>query len=165
MAASWRGRLFWLLCGLALLLFLAACGKSEEASSHVHQAPNGDTREETASLAALPAFLDNRAPQVRLAYQAAAAVRETLQWIPCYCGCGQSAGHKSNLDCFIHEVKDDGTVLWDDHGTRCEVCLSIALQSAKMKSEGKSDSEIRKFIDATYQKGFAAPTDTALPPA
>lgn len=160
----WRGRLFWTLCGIALLLFLAACGKDEEPS-HVHQAANGDTREETASYAELPAFLNDRTEQVRLAYEAAAALRDTLQWIPCYCGCGESAGHRSNADCFIHEAREDGTVVWDDHGTRCGVCVSIALQSAQLKSEGRSDAEIRKFIDATYAKGFADPTDTPLPQA
>ncbi|MBW5447832.1 hypothetical protein GE107_17400 [Cohnella sp. CFH 77786] len=173
MPAGWRGKLFWLLGGLALLLFLAACGSgsgtdSEGADSgkgalHVHQAPNGDTREETASLDKLPAFLDNRPNKMLLAYQAAAKLRDTLQWIPCYCGCGESAGHKSNLNCFIHEVREDGTVVWDDHGTRCDVCQTIALQAAQMKSQGKSDLEIRKFIDASYKNGYAKPTVTPMP--
>jgi hypothetical protein len=157
-------QLFWLLSGLALLLLLAACGKDKE-SSQTHVTPNGDTREQTASLTELPGFLDNRPPKTLLAYQSAASLRETLQWIPCYCGCGQSAGHKSNANCFIHAVKDDGTVVWDDHGTRCDVCQSIALQSAQLKSQGKSNLEIRKFIDATYKTGYAAPTDTPLPQA
>jgi hypothetical protein len=154
--------LFWLLCGLALLLLLAACGKEKE-TSHIHQAANGDTREETASLTDLPAFLDSRPNKVKLAYEAAAALHDTLQWIPCYCGCGESAGHKSNLNCFIHEVRKDGSVEWDDHGTRCDVCLSIALQTAQLKSQGKSNAQIRKFIDATYKTGYANPTDTPVP--
>jgi hypothetical protein len=157
-------RLFWLLSGLALLLLLVACGKDKD-SSHVHMAANGDTREDTASLANLPAFLDNRPNQIRLAYQAAASMRDVLQWIPCYCGCGQNAGHKSNMNCFIHDVKDDGTVVWDDHGTRCDVCQTIALRSAQLKSQGKSNLEIRKFIDAAYHTGYAAPTDTPMPQA
>lgn len=159
-----------LLSGVAVLLgaflmaalILAGCGQSKE-ESHVHRAPNGDLREETASPADLPSFLDQKPARTKLAYQAAAKLHDTLQWIPCYCGCGESAGHRNNLNCFIHEIREDGTVVWDDHGTRCDVCVSIALQSAAMKSEGKSDLEIRQFIDAAYQNGYASPTDTAMP--
>ncbi|TJY41605.1 hypothetical protein E5161_13755 [Cohnella pontilimi] len=154
--------MFWLLCSLALIAVLAACGKSGE-SPRVHQAANGDLQEETASLHDLPAFLDERPNKVKLAYEAAAALQDTLQWIPCYCGCGESAGHRNNLHCFIHEVRKDGTVVWDDHGTRCDVCLSIALQSAQLKSQGKSNAEIRQFIDATYKTGYSNPTDTPVP--
>jgi hypothetical protein len=96
-------------------------------------------------------------------YQLAGQSTELLQWIPCYCGCGESVGHKSNMNCFIKEVKSDGSVVWDDHGTRCNVCLQIAVQSVKMKSEGKTDKEIRQFIDNTYKKGYAKPTDTPMP--
>lgn len=112
----------------------------------------------------LPGFLDNQSDTVQLAYRAAAVIRDTLQWIPCYCGCGESAGHKSNLNCFIHEVKPDGSVVWDDHGTRCGVCVQIVLNSAQMKAEGKSDADVREAIDASYHNGYAAPTDTSLPP-
>lgn len=159
---SLRGSAVRLLMGLAVLLLIAACG-NEGASSHTHAAPNGDLREETASLDKLPAFLAGHPEQTVLAYQAAAALRDTLQWIPCYCGCGESAGHRSNLHCFIHEVREDGTVVWDDHGTRCGVCVNIALQSAGMKSQGKSDLEIRHWIDDTYKSGYASPTKTQMP--
>lgn len=159
-----------LLLGLALAVLLSACGNGKTGSAgpdeaaHVHAASNGDLREETAASSALPAFLDGQADEVLLAYRAAAAIRDTLQWIPCYCGCGESAGHESNLNCFIHEVKPDGSVVWDDHGTRCGVCVHIALKSAQMKAEGKSDADIRAAIDASYQSGYAAPTDTSFPP-
>jgi hypothetical protein len=160
--AAARRRLFWLLSGVALLLFLAACGNDKEASD-TYLAPNGDKREQTASLSELPAFLENGSEKQKLAYQAAALLPDTLRWIPCYCGCGDSAGHKSNFNCFIHELRQDGTVVWDDHGTRCDICMSIALKTAQLKSQGKSDSDIRRFIDAGYDKGFANPTDTPFP--
>ncbi len=161
---GWLGRLKWTALGLFLLLMLAACGQSGgEESGHAHRAPNGDLREETASAQALPSFLSQQPSQTRLAYQAAASFHETLQRIPCYCGCGETAGHRSNLNCFIHEIREDGSVVWDDHGTRCGVCVTIALQSAQLKSEGKSDLEIRRFIDSAYREGYAEPTDTALP--
>lgn len=47
--------------------------------------------------------------------------------------------------------------------TRCGVCLEIAVTASKMKSEGKSDKEIRHFIDETYKEGYADATDTPMP--
>lgn len=165
-------RLYWILTGMALLLLLAACGQDkgrnedQDAASHgAHLAPNGDLREETASLSDMPSFLNEEPAQVTIAYAAAAKLRDTLQYIPCYCGCGDSAGHKSNLDCFIADVREDGTVVWDDHGTTCGVCQQIALRAAKMKQEGRSDLDIRHFVDQTYAEGYANPTDTPMPNA
>lgn len=184
-----RAKLFWLLMAAALLLVLAACARQQsdgqasgdgaagDASASIGAdhaghaghgviAPNGDLREETASADTLPAFLDGESDQVKLAYVAAAKLQSTLQYIPCYCGCGRSAGHKSNLECFIASVREDGTVVWDDHGTGCGVCQQIALQSAQKKAEGMSDLQIRQWIDATYGSGgYADPTDTPLPQA
>ncbi|CAM3738452.1 PCYCGC motif-containing (lipo)protein [Cohnella lubricantis] len=164
-----RKKLFWLLSGLALILVLAACGKASdnenETASAIQMQPNGDLQEKTASTSVMPAFLSEESETVRLAYTAAAKLMDTLQFIPCYCGCGLSAGHRSNLDCFIAGVREDGAVIWDDHGTGCGVCQQIALQAAKLKQEGRSDLEIRQFVDETYGEGYAAPTDTPMPNA
>ncbi|GMK37118.1 hypothetical protein PCCS19_01710 [Paenibacillus sp. CCS19] len=134
---------------------------------HVHtettQLANGDIQEKTASIDVLPSFLDGLPEQVVLAYQAAAITRDTLAWIPCYCGCGGSAGHESNLNCFIAEVEADGSVVWDDHGTRCDVCVNTVLQTVQMKQEGKSVKEIRTAIDDAYKVGYAKPTATPMP--
>jgi hypothetical protein len=35
-----------------------------------------------------------------------------LRWQPCYCGC-EADGHVSNLDCFVDEVRADGSVVLD----------------------------------------------------
>ncbi|MDQ8739121.1 PCYCGC motif-containing (lipo)protein [Paenibacillus sp. LHD-38] len=67
------------------------------------------------------------------------------------------------MNCFIKEVNKDGSIIWDDHGTRCGVYLEIAATAAKMKSESKSDKEIRNYIDVTYKEGYADPTDTPMP--
>jgi len=151
--------------GLGLLV-ISACGKGETShEGHSSHAPNGDLREMTASADKLPAFLDDQPDAVKLAYQIAGTLDDTLQWIPCYCGCGDSAGHKSNLNCFVHEIRDDGSVEWDDHGTRCGVCVQIAVETAQMKQQGKSNLEIREYIDGKYQSGYANPTDTPMPAA
>lgn len=160
-------------------MLLSACGSSSEAGQqaanankassanhdHSQHTASGDLQETTASLEILPAFLESASKDIRTAYQTAATVTDVLPYIPCYCGCGESAGHKNNLNCFIAELKDDGSVVWDDHGTRCGVCLEIAVTSAAMKAAGIETSRIRQIIDETYKEGYAKPTLTQLPPA
>lgn len=146
------------------VLLLVACkeNSAENESIHDHMQHNplsGDLQELTAS-GELPSFLDSQQEEVVMVYQLALQYADVLDWIPCYCGCGETAAHRSNLNCFIKERNEDGSVVWDDHGTRCLVCLEIALQSAKLSKEGKSIEEIRTIIDETYQEGYEAPTPT-----
>lgn len=156
---------------LATLLVLAACGekahKEDDNEDVAHgeqkQLPNGDLQETTSGVDVLPAFLDDKSEDMRLIYQVAATGADIIEWMPCYCGCGESAGHGSNKNCFVDEIREDGSVVWDDHGTRCQVCLEIAVQSVKMKQDGKSLQEIRDVIDETYKEGYAEPTDTPMP--
>ena len=61
---------------------------------------------------ALPGNLQQAPPTVREAYRFAIANRETLRQIPCYCGCGKD-GHKNNADCYVKEVKPDGSIVFD----------------------------------------------------
>lgn len=152
---------------LGFSLMLAGCGSStgkDVAQSHQHHAPNGDLQETTASLDQLPSFLEPLSEQVRTAYKTAATVTDQLQYIPCYCGCGESAGHENNLNCFIKEINEDG-VVWDDHGTRCGVCLEIALITAELDKQGTSLLDIRHAIDGMYAEGYAVPTPTPMPEA
>ncbi|MFC9539140.1 PCYCGC motif-containing (lipo)protein [Lysinibacillus sp. NPDC056959] len=157
------------------LLVLSACGEDQqaveknqneaqkEASHEEHAHASGDIQEETASADVLPSFLNNKSEDIRLVYQIAGQSTEILEWMPCYCGCGESAGHKSNLNCFIEEKREDGTIVWDDHGTRCLVCLEIAVQAAKMHKDGMDLKEIRQTIDNNYKEGYAKPTPTDMP--
>ncbi|NMO96769.1 PCYCGC motif-containing (lipo)protein [Paenibacillus lemnae] len=160
-------------------ILLSGCGQDQKQESteavheseagHQHeshvQLANGDIQEVTASKDVLPTFLDHQSKEIRTVYALAAQVDDVLSSMPCYCGCGESAGHKSNLNCFINEVREDGSVEWDDHGTRCGVCLDIAVESAMLKSEGKSLTDIRETIDAKYSTGYGKPTPTPMPSA
>ncbi|MCG7343139.1 PCYCGC domain-containing protein [Sporosarcina sp. ACRSL] len=156
---------------LIAMLVLAACEDKAQQHGHddylevghEHQLPNGDVQEATESADVLPKFLDGKSVDVRLVYQLAASAPDVLEYMPCYCGCGEIAGHGNNLNCFVDEIREDGSVVWDDHGTRCLVCLEIAVQSVQMKQEGKSMKEIRDFIDDKYKEGYAQPTDTPMP--
>lgn len=153
-----------ILLAFALVAGCASADDSAGQAGHQQHLPNGDLQELTASLAELPSFLDQADPQVKEVYQIASQHYDLLQWIPCYCGCAESAGHQHNGHCFIAEVKEDGSVLWDDHGTRCGVCLEIAYLSSELEDQGKSPAEIRAFIDARYREGYAEPTPTPMPP-
>lgn len=151
--------------GLSLLV-LSACGGQTSSSAghdHPHETAAGDIQEKTASIEKLPSFLDKQREEIRIAYKVAAQSADFLQWMPCYCGCGDSAGHQSNKNCFIKEIESDGSVVWDDHGTRCGVCMQIAVTTYKLKEQGKTAKEIRQVIDETYKSGFAKPTPTPMP--
>ncbi len=55
------------------------------------------------------------APEVQEAYRFAVAHPDVLQFIPCYCGC-VNQGHRSNRDCYVREVRADGSVVLDPMG-------------------------------------------------
>lgn len=160
-------RLSWLAISFITAALLTGCGNSDQAgqehASHTQHAPNGDLQEMTASVDQLPTFLDNQDPVVVQSYKIAAANRELLQSIPCYCGCGESAGHQHNGNCFIKEERPDGSIVWDDHGTRCGVCMEIAVVSSKLKEAGKTTKEIREYIVNAYKEGYGKPTPTPMP--
>ncbi len=78
--------------------------------------PRGTARTAHAYALAPESVLDanvRRAPaKVREAYRFAIANRALLNQIPCFCGCG-AEGHRGNADCYVEEVRPDGTVTFD----------------------------------------------------
>ncbi|MFD2923359.1 PCYCGC motif-containing (lipo)protein [Halobacillus naozhouensis] len=134
----------------------------ETHSQHQHSSEivMGDKRVKTPSYEVMPKFLKNKPENMQLIYTSASQHKELLEQIPCYCGCGESVGHKNNYDCFIHDNKENGAIVWDDHGTKCGVCLEIAAQAMIDYQNGKSVQEIRENIDAQYKQGYAEPTPT-----
>ncbi|WNB91441.1 PCYCGC motif-containing (lipo)protein [Bacillus sp. NEB1478] len=132
-------------------------------SQHTEHTANGDIQELTASMDSLPAFLDKQPKEIASIYSAVPHYKNVLESMPCYCGCGESAGHKNNYDCFIADNKEDGQIVWDDHGTKCGTCLEIAAYSMQQAEAGKSALEIRKMVDENYKDGYAKPTPTPMP--
>ncbi|MFC4770023.1 PCYCGC motif-containing (lipo)protein [Effusibacillus consociatus] len=157
-----------LLLLIALSFVFAGCSqtaspnKSHDAQHNHLDETKGDIQQTTASTDELPSFVTNKPETTQLAYKLAAKNDKLLQQIPCYCGCGESAGHKHNADCFVKEVKP-GSVMWDSHGTKCGVCMAIAVESVKLQSEGKSVKEIRSYIDTKYSSNGMKPTPTPMP--
>ncbi|GIW04010.1 MAG: hypothetical protein KatS3mg059_0630 [Thermomicrobiales bacterium] len=59
-----------------------------------------------------PAVLNQAPAEVQEAYRFAVAHPDVLRSMPCFCGCG-AQGHTSNYDCYVREVRADGSVLLD----------------------------------------------------
>jgi len=93
--------------GLASALALAGCtsGNSSKKPAAVEMLawPEKDV---------WPDFFPTVSADVQEAYRYAVVNYDTLRWMPCFCGCGAN-GHASNFDCYVREVRDDGSVLLD----------------------------------------------------
>jgi len=60
----------------------------------------------------LPTDIRSAPEEVREAYRFAIANRDTLRYIPCYCGCG-SEGHTSNASCYVKDNSTAGKLQFD----------------------------------------------------
>ena len=60
----------------------------------------------------LPKDIRNAPEEVREAYRFAIANRDTLRYIPCYCGCG-SEGHTSNASCYVKDSSTRDNLIFD----------------------------------------------------
>ena len=90
---------------LAAALAISACGDAATpAQVELKLAPES----------ALPEFVGQAAPQVKEAYRFAIANPDVLSAFPCYCGCG-AMGHQNNLQCYIKEVRADGSIEFENH--------------------------------------------------
>ncbi|PLR81053.1 hypothetical protein CVD25_06750 [Bacillus canaveralius] len=136
---------------------------SDGKDSHTYHAENGDLRESTASAEELPVFVHDKHKQVKIVYGEAAKHKELLEWIPCYCGCAESGNHQNVYDCFVYENRENGEVVWDDHGTKCGTCLDTAAESIQQYNDGKTIKQIRDYIDDKYQDSYGEPTPTDTP--
>lgn len=70
--------------------------------------PNGDLAK-----VVWPDFVTQAGPEVKALYEFQITHGELMRWMPCFCGCGQSSGHRSNRDCYVQQVKADGSVVLD----------------------------------------------------
>ena len=70
--------------------------------------PNGDL-----SKVVWPAFVIDAGPEVKRLYEFQVTHGEVMRYMPCFCGCGQNAGHRSNRDCYVKAVRADGSVVFD----------------------------------------------------
>ena len=60
-----------------------------------------------------PDYVLNAPAEVRELYEFHVTHGDLMRWMPCFCGCGRTAGHRSNRDCYIRRVNPDGSVVFD----------------------------------------------------
>jgi uncharacterized protein with PCYCGC motif len=70
--------------------------------------PNGDLDK-----VVWPDFVLAAGPEVKRLYEFQIENGELMRYMPCFCGCGQNAGHRSNRDCYVRRVRPDGSVVLD----------------------------------------------------
>jgi len=99
----------------------------------------------------LPAEVQSAPVKRSHGYQFAAANPDVMQVLPCYCGCG-GIGHTSNYDCYVADVEASGTIRFDGHALGCSICVDITQDAMRLLKQGKSVSDIRAFVDATYSQ-------------
>jgi hypothetical protein len=136
-----------------------ATGGAGEHSNAVPQTVSSTT---SPAQQTLPQFISTASPRVREAYEFAAGHGAELAYVPCYCGCGGHSGHRSARDCFVKQQTMSG-ITYDEHGSGCDICVSIVLDVKRMQGQGQSLAAARKYIDGKYAK-IGPSTDTPLPP-
>ncbi len=70
--------------------------------------PNGDL-----SKVVWPDYVLDAGADVKRLYVFQVTHGELMRYMPCFCGCGQNAGHMSNRDCYVKHVNADGSVVFD----------------------------------------------------
>lgn len=109
-----------------------------------------------ASLADMPAEVQQAPVAVQQAYQFAVANPEILEQIPCYCGCG-AMGHTSNYSCYVSGTGAVGEVIYDNHALGCSICVDISQDTMRLLDQGKEIPEIFAYVDGSYAR-FGPPT-------
>lgn len=93
-----------------------------------------------------------QAPQmVRDAYAFAVDHKAELRYIPCFCGCGETAGHRNNWDCFVKEQTGPSTFVLDPHGLACGTCVGVALDTKALLAGGMRLTAVRAAIDEKWR--------------
>ena len=108
------------------------------------------------SIDQMPADVRAASVDVQQAYRFAAANPDVMKQIPCYCGC-DSLGHKSNYDCYVSEVNENGWITFETHGLACSTCVDITSDVMRMLRQGKSPQEARAYVEETYGKFAPSP--------
>lgn len=151
----------WLIGGVILILtgflIVTGCGSGKDrdpagGSGYALMTTEGERFETTSGPDELPAFLLNYADRTIDLYADVYGHMHILRHLNCYCGCMQANDpHDSLLNCFINQVKDDGSIVWSDHGANCGICLMELQDVIELAKQGKSTDEIRDAIDAKFK--------------
>ena len=111
--------------GATVLLGLAAaaCGGTKQSTrvkidrsdlpgSFAKYAPASEPNADLSKIT-WPSFVTSTDPEVKTLYEFQLTHGELMRYMPCYCGCGQTDGHRNNRDCYVKQVNQDGSAVLD----------------------------------------------------
>jgi hypothetical protein len=113
-----RRQLLWeLAMGLGIVWtgYTLTSAGSAPGNTSQRRTANGDWLE-TVPPGSLPSFVLEKSKKVQEAYRYAVDNEDTLQYIPCFCGC-KNIGHRHNAACYITERLPYGRVTFNSHAT------------------------------------------------
>jgi Protein of unknown function with PCYCGC motif len=90
-----------------------ASGTDEDFSARFARFPVADELNGDLSKVVWPDFVTDAGPEVKRLYEFQITHGEVSKYMPCFCGCGQNAGHRNNRDCYVKQVNADGSVVLD----------------------------------------------------
>jgi hypothetical protein len=158
---------------LPVLIALVACGTNDAtptpantpttAAPATYNIPEGkppglgaavpDPKEATETLPAgqLPTFLANVLPALRdkvtAGYQGAVDHYTEYSHMPCYCGCAiYEHAHMSLAQCYIKQKNDDGSIVFTDHSTTCDICQGVASMTLDGLTQNKALTDVRSDV-------------------
>lgn len=103
---------------IAALLLMSGCSESSSAPAKEQDSAASHTLQLDSKHAALPDYVKKASPMVQETYMMAAKDPAALSAVPCYCGCFDTDGHTSNMNCFIKKIGPNNEVTeWDPMGT------------------------------------------------
>jgi len=82
---------------------------SRFAAFPVGHEPNGDL-----ARVVWPDWIERAGGDIKRLYEFQVVNGDLMKYMPCFCGCGRDDGHQSNRDCYVREVRPDGSVVFDD---------------------------------------------------
>ena len=141
MFSKTRKLLFLSLIVVLLSTAISACSTSTSSDVHLYMLPMDQ----------MPADVQAAPVAVQEAYQFASINPDIMKDIPCYCGCGD-IGHTSNYDCYVSDIDAQSTIKFDNHALGCSICVDITKDLMRMLQDGKTPTEARTYVDATYAK-------------
>ena len=77
---------------------------------------------------------------VKQAYTVAEKNPMLLSQLDCYCGCYETDGHRSLLDCYRGR-----------HGATCQICTDEALEADRLFNSGMAPEQIKETLRRKFQ--------------
>lgn len=98
--------------------------------------------------------LGSLSEQLAAQYRFVESNQQVFEHIPCYCGCGQTLGHRNLRDCFVWSAG-----VYDAHASDCGVCQAETIDVQTMLGKGMDVQAVRAEIRGRYAS-MGAPTKT-----